>query len=89
MRTIDQRVGMEYDDDGRLFNFFAGLICGLTIGAGVALVLAPDSGKKTRKRIQRAAGDLRETAADRWEELAEDVRDRVEEVLEGARSRFS
>lgn len=80
---------MDYDDDGRLFNFFAGLICGLTIGAGVALVLAPESGKRTRRRIQKVAGDLRETASDRWEELAEDVRDRVEDALQGARSRFS
>ncbi len=80
---------MEYDDEARLFNFLAGLVCGAAIGAGIALVLAPGSGKKTRRRIHRVAGDLRETAADRWDEIAEEVRDRVEEALEGARSRLS
>lgn len=80
---------MEYDDDARVFNFVSGLICGAAIGAGVALLMAPDSGRKTRKRIGRAADDLREDASDRWEELADDVRDRVEEALSGAKKRFS
>lgn len=79
---------MEYDD-ARTFNFLTGLVCGAAIGAGIALVLAPDSGKKTRKRLHRAAGDLRETASDRWDELADEMKDRVEEVMQGARSRFS
>ncbi len=80
---------MEYDDDARLFDFLAGLVCGAAIGAGVALVLAPDSGRKTRRRLHKVAGDLRETAADRWDEIADDVRGRVEEALHGARGRFS
>lgn len=75
---------MEYDD-GRLFNFLSGLVCGAAIGAGVALLMAPDTGKKTRKRIHRAAGDLRDNAQDRWDELADDVRGRVDEALAGAK----
>jgi gas vesicle protein len=80
---------MEYDDDGRLFNFVSGLVCGAAIGAGVALLLAPDKGTKTRKRIHRAAEDLKDNAQDRWDVLADDVRDRVDEALAGARKRFS
>jgi gas vesicle protein len=80
---------MEYDDDARLFNFLSGLICGAAIGAGVALLMAPDSGKKTRKRIHRAADDLRDTATDRWEDITEEVRDKVDEALTTARKRFS
>jgi gas vesicle protein len=80
---------MEYDDDARAFNFLSGLICGAAIGAGVALLMAPNSGKKTRKRLTRGAEDLKDRAADGWEELADDVRDRVDEALATARKRFS
>lgn len=80
---------MEYDDDGRLFNFVSGLICGAAIGAGMALLMAPDSGKRTRRKIGRAAEDLKDDAQDRWDHLADDVRDRVEEVLSTARKRVS
>jgi gas vesicle protein len=77
---------MEYDDNGYL-NFMAGMVCGAVIGAGVALLMAPDSGKKTRKRLGRAADDLRESASDRWDEIADDVRDRVEEALATAKKK--
>lgn len=86
---LSKRInGMEYDDDGRIFNFVSGLICGAAIGAGVALLLAPEPGKKTRKRIGRAAEDLRDDATERWDDLADEVRDRVDEVLSGARKRL-
>jgi len=76
------------DSAAQMIPFLSGLVCGVAIGAGVALLLAPASGQKTRKRLQRAAGDLKETAGDRWDDVADDVRDRVEEVLEGARKRW-
>lgn len=80
---------MEYNDDARLFNFLSGVICGAAIGAGVALMMAPQSGKKTRKKLHRAADDLRENATDRWEEVAEEVRDRMDEALASAKKRIS
>jgi gas vesicle protein len=80
---------MYNDDEGTKFSsFIAGLICGLVAGAGVALMLAPESGQRTRKRLKRVAGELKETAGDRWDDLADEVRGRVEDVLEGARSRL-
>jgi gas vesicle protein len=80
---------MDHEEDTHVTSFLSGLICGAAIGAAVALLMAPDSGRKTRKRIHRAAEDLRETATDRWDEVADDVRDRVEEVLDGARKRMN
>jgi len=79
---------MEYEDDARVFNFISGLICGAAIGAGVALLMAPEAGKKTRKRITRAAEDLRDGATDRWEDIADEVKHKVDEALDGARKRF-
>ena len=63
------RTGTRYPS----FVFFAGLVCGAIIGAGIATVLAPESGEATRRRLQRAAGDLRETASDRRAEFADDM----------------
>ncbi len=80
---------MEYDDDARAFNFLTGLICGAAIGAGAALLMAPTTGKKARKRLTRGAEDLKDRATDGWEELADDVRDRVDDALATARKRFS
>jgi gas vesicle protein len=72
---------MEYEEEARRFNFVVGVVCGALVGAGVALVLAPYSGRNTRRRIQRVAGDLKETAADRWEEISDERTGRVEEAL--------
>lgn len=79
---------MEYEDDARLFNFLSGLVCGAAIGAGVALMMAPQSGRKTRKKLHRAAEDLRDNATERWEEVAVDVRDRMDDALASARKRM-
>jgi gas vesicle protein len=69
---------MYYEDEGGVGSFFAGLLLGAAIGAGVALMLAPQSGKRTRKRLRRVVGDARETAGDRWEDLASEMRSAVD-----------
>ena len=80
---------MEYDEhSSQVVNFVSGLVLGAVLGAGVALLTAPESGRRTRRRIRRAATDVRETATDRWDELADDVKGRVDDALKGARKRF-
>lgn len=80
---------MEYDEhSSQVVNFVSGLVLGAVIGAGIALLTAPESGRRTRKRIRRVAHDARDTATDRWEELAEDVKGRVDDALKGARNRL-
>jgi len=44
--------------------FLAGLLIGGLIGAGTMLLLAPQSGKKTRRQIRRKGEDLREQTVD-------------------------
>jgi gas vesicle protein len=79
---------MEYDDDARAFNFVSGMIFGAAIGVGVALLFAPDSGRRTRRRISRLAGDVKDDAVDRWQDLSDDVKDKVDEAFQGAQKRF-
>lgn len=80
---------MDRSDAQDLIPFSLGILLGAAVGAGVALLLAPQSGRKTRKQLSRNAEELRDRASDRWDTLAEEVRDRVDEALTSARKRLS
>ncbi len=58
-------------------------LVGLTVGAGVALLFAPQSGEQTRRDIVRRGRRARVRAR----EMAEDFRDRAEDTLHDARAR--
>ena len=78
---------MDYENDTRI-SFMSGLLLGAVIGATFALLAAPEPGRKTRRRIRRSARDLKGSAEDRWEDLADDVRGRVDDALRGARAKI-
>lgn len=81
---------MEYEDqESQVFSFIAGMLFGAVVGAGVALLTAPEKGHKTRRRITRAAHDVRDTAQDRLEDFADDVRGRVDDAVKVARKRIA
>ena len=80
---------MDYDNDGQVLNFVSGLVLGVAIGAGIALLTAPEKGLKTRRRLRRTASGLKSEAGDRWDDLADDVTKKVDEAVRGARKRFS
>jgi gas vesicle protein len=63
-----------YDEDGGAVEFIAGIIVGGLIGAGTALLLAPRSGRHTRRRLRRAAEDLGDRAEEGLQRAADDVR---------------
>ncbi|MFQ5848060.1 MAG: YtxH domain-containing protein [Candidatus Methylomirabilales bacterium] len=56
-------------------------LLGGAFGALVALLNAPESGKRTRVRIRRLTDDLQERAVD----VAEEVRERVDEAVDQGR----
>ena len=76
-----------YED--QLVGFVAGLMLGAAIGATAALLSAPQSGRKTRKRLGKKATELKKNTGDRWDEVADEVRTRVDDALQGARKRLS
>ena len=63
----------ESTDWGRIGIFAAGLAAGLTIGAGVALLLAPASGEETREYLFDRARDLRGRADEGWDDLRDEL----------------
>jgi gas vesicle protein len=68
---------MYYDDESGAVTFVAGLLLGAVVGASLALLAAPQSGKKTRRRILRAVSSARNTAGERWDDLTDDVQHAV------------
>jgi hypothetical protein len=51
-----------------------GVIAGALVGAGVALLLAPQSGEETRERIANRARRLGSRADASWDELRDELR---------------
>ena len=78
----------EREQESHVFSFVSGLLLGAVIGAGIALLAAPEPGNKTRKRLRRAAVGLRKSAEDRLDDLADEMKGKVDEVVKGARGRF-
>jgi gas vesicle protein len=60
-------------NDDRNRSLLVALVIGGLVGAGVALLLAPQSGKRTRQQIADLAEDLKDYATD----LTEKVRTKV------------
>jgi gas vesicle protein len=53
-------------------------ILGGVLGGCLAMLFAPESGRRTRERLRDLAADVR----DRTVDLSEDLRDKAEEALE-------
>lgn len=69
---------MYYDEDGGAINFLLGLLVGAAAGAAVALLVAPQSGKRTRRQLKKAVSVARDSASERLGDLSDDVRTAVE-----------
>ena len=54
--------------------FAAGAVLGAAIGAGAALLLAPQSGARTRHNIAKRGRHLRTRTADAWDDLRHELR---------------
>ncbi len=62
--------------------FAAGLLLGALIGAGVALLFAPQSGEDTRRLIRKKARRFANDARDRYDDLKDRVRKARKEAAE-------
>lgn len=60
--------------EGRAVVFAAGVLVGLAIGAGVALLVAPQTGVETRQDLMRRGRRLRRRGVDAWEDLRDEFR---------------
>jgi hypothetical protein len=53
--------------------FLVGVLVGAAVGAGVALLFAPHSGRSTRRRIVRSGRKLGQRGRDAWHDLADEL----------------
>jgi len=68
-------MAKQVDDAGRGIGGFAvGVVFGALLGAGIALMFAPDRGDATRRRLRRRLQRLREDATDGWERASDRAR---------------
>lgn len=70
---------IETDAGGSSVGWF---IIGAMFGAGLGLLFAPQSGRRTRRQIRRRAGEIREQVGEEWEDLVDEVGDKGRELKE-------
>ena len=74
---------VERDSGGSFGSFCLGAL----VGAGLALLFAPQSGEETQEEIRARAEKLRLAAEERMREAQVTIEDRLENVREGVESR--
>ena len=71
----DAPVGRSYENEwNRAGAFGLGILAGALVGAGVALLFAPDSGEATRERIATRARRFGVRADEGWNDLRDELR---------------
>lgn len=61
--------------ENKYTNMLGGFFVGTMVGAAVALLLAPDSGVRTRRKLRRKAEDAGERVIDTGKELLDNCRE--------------
>ena len=79
---------MYYDDASRRFNFVSGLVFGAVLGAGVALLLAPQDRVRGSTNLARSARRLRRRATRGLDHLRDGVEESFADALAAGRKRL-
>lgn len=66
-----------------------GVLGGVAVGAIAGILLAPDKGSKTRKKIMDKGKGFADDMKGKFEELYEDVTDKYENLLQDAKGLVS
>ncbi len=75
----DKEITVIETDSGATVKWF---LMGALLGAGAALLLAPQSGERTRREIANRARSLRNDAEERWDGLKDEIETRGARIKE-------
>jgi gas vesicle protein len=82
--SLDHQAHEHENTVNQLGGFAAGVLLGGLAGATTMLLLAPQSGKRTRTQIQRRSMDLKDQATEVVDDAVAQTRDRVHRMKTGA-----
>ncbi|MHB9022894.1 MAG: YtxH domain-containing protein [Armatimonadota bacterium] len=68
------------DESTSVFGILSGMLVGLAIGAAVALLYAPQSGRETREDLAESLNELRERVDDLTHKVADEAQARFAET---------
>jgi gas vesicle protein len=77
---MDNQSELQTNETNNVWGFLGGLLVGGLAGAAAMLLLAPQSGKKTRTQIQEKSIELREQTVKTVEDTAEQVRAKANQI---------
>jgi len=69
---------MYYREESHTGYFLAGMAVGLLLGAGVAMLSAPQSGRRTRRKIRHAVSGAGGSVGDAWEDFGDELRSAID-----------
>ncbi|UCC26475.1 MAG: YtxH domain-containing protein [Gemmatimonadales bacterium] len=78
-------IVIERDSGGGVGSF----ILGALLGAGVALLFAPKTGKETQEELKARAQQLREVAEERMRDASRQLEERLDHAREGVQERVT
>jgi gas vesicle protein len=82
----------EYQEFGQRKNTVSGVLIGLLVGglagAVTMLLLAPQSGQKTRKQIEDKSIELRDLATELVDDTASQIRSKANQFMTSSRKNF-
>ena len=69
---------MYYRDESHTAYFLGGMAIGLLLGAGVAMLAAPQTGRRTRRRLKNSLSGAAGSLSGGWDELGDEIRAAVD-----------
>jgi gas vesicle protein len=77
---MDNQIELQTNDTNSVWGFIGGLLVGGLAGALTMLLVAPQSGKRTRAKIQQKSIELREQTTDAVEDVLAQTRHKARQI---------